>query len=90
LTIDLTEGVAGNLIDNLEGLRNFVVCKPLGSKGKNFFEVYALSAIRQLHKASHSLTELRIRHTDHGSVADRRMSYQDPLDFDRGDFEPPR
>jgi hypothetical protein len=86
LTVDLTQGVPGNLIDDLESFRNFVVCKPLGSKGENFVEVYALSTIRQLNEASHSLTEIGIRHTDHRSVADRRMSYQDTLDFDRGDI----
>ena len=69
MTVDLTQGVTGNLIDDLEGFRNFVVCKPLGSKGENFVEVYALCAIRQLHEASHSLAEIGIRHTDHRSVA---------------------
>jgi hypothetical protein len=45
-----------------------------------------LGAIRQLHEASHPLTEIGILYPDHGSVMDGRMGYQDALDFDWRDF----
>jgi hypothetical protein len=64
LAVDLSEGVTRNFINDLQGLRNFVVGKPLASKGQNLVEVYALRAIHQLHEASHALTKIRIRHTD--------------------------
>jgi hypothetical protein len=86
LAVDLSEGVTRNFINDLQGLRNFVVGKPLANKGQNLVEVYALRAIHQLHEAGHALTKIRIRHTDHGGFMDRRMGHQDAFDFHRGDI----
>src|SRR6516165_3815611 len=86
LPVDLTEGITGNLIDDLQGLRKLIVCKPLSGKGENLVEIGAFCTMRQLHEPSHSLTEIGIRKTNHGDIADRRMGHQDTLDFNRGDF----
>lgn len=89
MTIDLPERVTGNMVDDLEVLRNFVVCKPLHRKVEDFVGLDTLRVLRQLHYRRHPLAKHGIRHTDNRSIAHRRMGHQDTLDLDRRDIRSP-